>query len=288
MQEDFFMATFTNQATLSYNGIRVSSNIATGEMLEVLEISKTASNATYVPGDELTYSVSLINTGNTALSGITLTDDLGGYTFGTAGTVYPLSLADTAVIYYVNGVLQPAPAETAGPPMTVTGISIPAGGNAVIIYRANITEFAPLEATGTVTNTVSAGTAPDTTATASETVTAAGVANLDITKSMSPTVVSENDTITYTFDITNTGNTVADTTVILSDTFDPVLTDITVTMNGTPLTAVTQYTYDTATGEFGTVAGVITVPAAIFTQDPATGVITITPGKTTITVTGTI
>ena len=288
MQEDFFMATFTNQATLSYNGIRVSSNIATGEMLEVLEISKTASNATYVPGDELTYSVSLINTGNTALSGITLTDDLGGYTFGTAGTVYPLSLADTAVIYYVNGVLQPAPAVTAGPPMTVTGISIPAGGNAVIIYRANITEFAPLEATGTVTNTVSAGTAPDTTATASETVTAAGVANLDITKSMSPTVVSENDTITYTFDITNTGNTVADTTVILSDTFDPVLTDITVTMNGTPLTAVTQYTYDTATGEFGTVAGVITVPAAIFTQDPATGVITITPGKTTITVTGTI
>ncbi|MBO4734416.1 MAG: DUF11 domain-containing protein [Clostridia bacterium] len=282
------MATFTNQATLSYNGIRVSSNIATGEMLEVLEISKTASNATYVPGDELTYSVSLINTGNTALSGITLTDDLGGYTFGTAGTVYPLSLADTAVIYYVNGVLQPAPAVTAGPPMTVTGISIPAGGNAVIIYRANITEFAPLEATGTVTNTVSAGTAPDTTATASETVTAAGVANLDITKSMSPTVVSENDTITYTFDITNTGNTVADTTVILSDTFDPVLTDITVTMNGTPLTAVTQYTYDTATGEFGTVAGVITVPAAIFTQDPATGVITITPGKTTITVTGTI
>ena len=31
------MATFTNQATLTYNGIRVSSNIATGEMLEVLE-----------------------------------------------------------------------------------------------------------------------------------------------------------------------------------------------------------------------------------------------------------
>lgn len=282
------MATFTNQATLTYNGISINSNIATGEMLEVLEISKTAAEATYVPGDEMTYSVSLINTGSTALSGITLTDDLGGYTFGTAGTVYPLSLVDGTVIYYVNGVLQPAPVVTAGPPMTVSGISIPAGGDAVIIYRANITEFAPLEAGGTVTNTVSAGTAPDTTSTASETVTAAAVANLDITKSISPTVVSENDTITYTFDITNTGNTAADATVVLSDTFEPVLTDITVSVNGAARTLNTDYTYNTASGEFSTVEGVLTVPAATFTQDPATGIITVTPGSTVVTVMGTI
>ena len=282
------MATFTNQATLSYNGIRVSSNIATGEMLAVLEISKTALNDTYVPGDELTYSVSLINTGNTALTGITLTDDLGGYTFGTVGTVYPLSLTDTTVLYYVNGVLQPSPAVTAGPPMTVTGINIPAGGNAVIVYRADITDYAPLEADSTVTNTVTAGTAPDTLATAGEMVTAASVANLDITKSMSPTVVSENDTITYTFDITNTGNTAADETVVLSDTFDPLLTGITVKLDGTELVANTQYTYDTATGEFSTVAGVIEVPAATYTQDPTTGIISVTPGTATLTVTGTV
>ena len=282
------MATFTNQATLTYNGIRVSSNIATGEMLEVLEISKTAASATYVPGDELTYSVSLINTGATPLTGITITDDLGGYTFGTAGTVYPLALADNNVLYYVNGVLQPAPTVTAGPPMTVTGINIPAGGNAIMVYRASITEFAPLGATGSVTNTVSAGTAPDMTATATETVSAASVANLDITKSMSPTVVSENDTITYTFDIANTGNTAADTTVVLSDTFEPVLTDITVSLNGTALTPTTQYTYNSSNGEFATVAGVITVPAATFTQDTATGVVTVTPGTTTLPVTGII
>ena len=282
------MATFTNQATLSYNGIRVSSNIATGEMLAVLEISKTALNDTYVPGDELTYSVSLINTGNTALTGITLTDDLGGYTFGTVGTVYPLSLTDTTVLYYVNGFLQPSPAVTAGPPMTVTGINIPAGGNAVIVYRADITDYAPLEADSTVTNTVTAGTAPDTLATAGEMVTAASVANLDITKSMSPTVVSENDTITYTFDITNTGNTAADETVVLSDTFDPLLTGITVKLDGTELVANTQYTYDTATGEFSTVAGVIEVPAATYTQDPTTGIISVTPGTATLTVTGTV
>lgn len=277
------MATFTNQATLSYNGITVSSNITTGEMLEVLEISKTAAQETYVPGDELTYTVSLVNTGGTALTGVTLTDDLGGYTFGTVGTVYPLSLTKETVLYFVNGVLQPTPTVVAGPPMTISGINIPAGGNAVIVYHAVITEFAPLTADSEVTNTVTAGTVS-----ASDTVTAAGVANLDITKSMSPTVVSENDTITYTFDITNTGNTVADTTVILSDTFNPVLSGITVRLDGVQLTEVTQYTYNEQTGEFNTVVGVITVPAATYSQDAATGVVATTPGKTTLTVTGTI
>ena len=36
------MATFTNQATLRYNGNVVNSNITTGELLEVLAASKTA------------------------------------------------------------------------------------------------------------------------------------------------------------------------------------------------------------------------------------------------------
>ena len=36
------MATFTNQATLTYNGGTASSNITTGELLEVLTATKTA------------------------------------------------------------------------------------------------------------------------------------------------------------------------------------------------------------------------------------------------------
>ena len=277
------MATFTNQATLTYNGVTVSSNITTGEMLEVLEISKTAASDTYVPGDELTYTVSLINTGSTALNNVTITDNLGGYTFGSVGTVYPLALSGEDVLLYVNGVLQPAPTVTAGPPMTISGINIPAGGNAVIVYHTTITDFAPLTADGSITNTVTSESAS-----ASDTVLAAAVANLDITKSMTPTVVSENETITYTFDITNSGNTVADTTVVLNDTFNPVLSDITVKMDGVTLTSGNDYTYDDVTGEFATVAGVITVPAATFTQDAETGVITTTPGTLTLTVSGTI
>ena len=34
------MATFTNQATLTYNGNVITSNIATGEIIEVLSATK--------------------------------------------------------------------------------------------------------------------------------------------------------------------------------------------------------------------------------------------------------
>lgn len=34
------MATFTNQAQLSYNGIITNSNIATGQIIEVLSVTK--------------------------------------------------------------------------------------------------------------------------------------------------------------------------------------------------------------------------------------------------------
>lgn len=281
------MATFTNQATLTYNGLTVASNIAVGEMLEVLEISKNAAQDTYVPGDELTYTVSLINTGSAALSGITLTDDLGGYEFGETAILYPLEFISGSLLYYVNGILQPTPSVVSGPPMTVSGLSVPSGGNAVLIYRARVTGYAPLEVGAEIVNTVTAGTTPDASVTAQDTVTAAGVANLDITKSMSPTVVSENDTITYTFDITNTGNTAADTTVVLNDTFNPVLTDITVKLDGVELTAA-QYTYNEQTGEFATVAGVITVPAATYSKAADTGAITVLPGTAVMTVSGTI
>ena len=59
------MATFTNQATLSYQGGQTSSNITTGQLLESLAVTKTAVNGTYVPGGTVTYAVSLRNTGTT-------------------------------------------------------------------------------------------------------------------------------------------------------------------------------------------------------------------------------
>ncbi len=49
-----------------------------------------------------------------------------------------------------------------------------------------------------------------------------------------------------------------------------------------------HYTYDAVTGAFATVVGALTVPAATFTQDAATGVFTVDPGTSELVITGTL
>ena len=282
------MATFFNQATLSYNGNVINSNITTGELLEVLSATKTAVIDTYSQGSEVTYVVNIVNTGTTAFTGLSLTDNLGEYDFDGA-TLVPLDYIDGSVNYFVNGVLQPAPTVTAGPPLVISGINVPAGGVATIIYAAEVNSFAPLALDATIDNTVTVNGGGITEITATETITAEETANLTITKSISPTVVAENGELTYTFVIQNTGNTpvVATDDAIVTDTFNPALSDITVTFNGTVWTEPANYTYSEATGEFATVAGQITVPAATYTQD-ATGAWVIEPGVSVLEITGTI
>jgi uncharacterized repeat protein (TIGR01451 family) len=283
------MATFTNFATLSYNGGTTNSNTVTGEILETLSATKTAVLDTYSARDTVTYVISLVNSGVTPITGLTVTDDLGGYPFG-AGTVYPLSYVAGSIRYYVNGVLQPAPAVTAGPPMTVTGINVPAGGNAILLYEAEVTGFAPLATDSTVTNTATiTGGGLSAPLVVTETVTVENQADLSISKAVSPSVVTENGQLTYTFVIQNLGNTeaVATDDVVVTDTFDPILDPITVTYNGTVWTEGVNYTYDSTTGAFATLPGQITVPAATFTQ-AADGTWTVTPGTAVLTVTGTV
>ena len=126
------MAQFSNQAILSYLGGTTESNIVTGELLDVLSAAKTAVYGTYGTDDKVTYVISLVNTGNTELTGITVSDDLGGYAVG-ATTVYPLNYLEGSVKYYTNGVLRTAPTVTAGPPAVFGPLTIPAGGSAVLV-----------------------------------------------------------------------------------------------------------------------------------------------------------
>ncbi len=283
------MAFFTNYATLSYNGLTRSSNTVTGEILETVTATKTAVTEAYAPGDTVTYVITLMNSGAAAITGLTLSDDLGGYTFD-AGTVYPLAYTAGSVRYFINGVPQTAPAVTAGPPLVIGGLSIPAGGNATLVYETRVTEYAPPASGGTVANTITV-TGGDITVpvTASETITAADGAQLSISKALSPSSVAANGQLTYTFTLENTGNAEAGAAdgVVLSDTFDPTLSGLTVTFNGVPWAAMANYTYDEGTGAFATLPGQITVPAAVYAQG-ADGAWSVTPGTATLVVTGTV
>ena len=283
------MATFTNKATLTYNGRSTDSNTVVGNFAEILAVTKTAVDNTYSDGSDITYIVSLVNSSTSSLSGLTLVDDLGAYAFG-GGDIVPLDYISGSLRYFINGVLQPDITVGATPPLTISGISVPAGGNAMLIYETTVNNKAPLDVDSSILNTVtvSGGTLAES-VTATETVNTVAEALLSITKSLFPTTITENGALTYTFVIQNSGNTavVATDNAIVSDTFDPILNITSVSLDGAALTEGTGYTYNAATGEFATVGGVITVPAATYTQNPDGTIVTV-PGAVTLVVNGVI
>lgn len=281
------MATFTNRATLSYNGRVTDSNTVTGTIAETLAITKTALTETYTPGDTLTYVIGLTNTGATTVNGLTVTDDLGTYPFE-GGTVTPLTYVEGSATYFINGAPAADPTVNDTQPLTVSGLTVPTGGNALLIYQATANSFAPPVTDGSITNTVTLTGVPEA-LTAEETVTAVNRPELTITKELTPTTVPENGSLTYTFVISNFGNTavVATDDAVVTDLFDPILTITSVTLDGATLAEGTGYTYDETTGQFSTAPTVITVPAATYTRE-ADGSFTVTPGTVTLTVSGTI
>ena len=284
------MAIFTNQATLRYNGNSTNSNIAYGELLDVLVATKTAVEGSYTPGQLVTYVVTLRNTGNVPLTGLAVTDNLGGYDYN-GTTVYPLTYEDGSVALFANGVPQAAPTVVAGPPLVFSDIAVPAGGDVVIVYQAQANAFANPAAGGTIDNTVTVtGDGLSTPITATETIAVNTEPVLSISKSITPAQVVDNDRVTYTFVIQNSGNqaVVATDDASITDTFDPILTALTVSFDGTAWTQGVQYNYNESTGLFTTVPGQILVPAATYTQDPVTGAYTAAPGIATLVVTGTI
>ena len=283
------MAQFTNQAQLSFGNYITNSNIAVGEIIEVLSATKTAVRDDYEQNGNVAYVVSIVNTGTMPYNGLSLTDNLGAYLYGTE-TLIPLTYVPDSVLYYNNGVLQPTPTVTVGDQLVISGINVPAGGNATIIYEASVNSFAPLAAGSQITNQAVISGLGVTPINVTETVTVENMPFLTITKAICPVPVTENGILTYTFLIQNTGNTdaVATDNVFITDLFNPILENITVTFNGVSWTEGVNYTYDQVTGLFKTIEGQVTVPAATYTQDPTTGTWIVNPGVSTLVITGTV
>lgn len=282
------MANFTNTASISYNGVTTNSNTVTGEILESAIVSKTLLSTSYTGDSTLTYAVSISNPGDTALDNVTVTDDLGGYDFD-GNTVYPLEYVAGSARLFVNGALVPVNNVTSGPPVVFGSLDIPAGGNAILVYEARVTAYAPLEPGSVITNTADvSGANCALPATASATASVVSRPELTVSKFICPDTVCGGGEISYTIVIRNSGNrttTQADNLVV-SDVFDPQLSEIAVTLDGESLPA-TSYAYDEVTGEFRTIAGEITVPAATFERN-ADGQLVVTPGTAVLKITGII
>lgn len=285
------MATFENFATLSYNdGMVATSNTIAGEIRQTLTAAKYSVPRTYSNGSDIAYIISLVNTGSESFDDLTITDNLGQYTYGDDDdTAVPLSYNTGSVAYYVNGTQQGAPTVSPESPLTISGISVPAGGNAVIVYSARTNNFAPLGTDASITNTaVISGDGIDNIPVSTEITYAQGV-QLGLRKDLSPMVVDEGGVVTYTFTLQNFGTEEANgSDIIFSDTFDPVLTNLTAQYEGAAWSQGTNYNYVQGTGVFTSLANQITIPAAQFSQDPLTGEWNVEPGTRTLIITGNI
>lgn len=285
------MATIiTNQATLDYRygTVRSSviSNVTTAFVGSSLSVNKTSLSQTYREGQNISYIISITNSGST-VNDFTVFDNLGSFYIGSE-SITPLSFinADLFIDGVLVGDITPVISED-GIAFTVSELG--GGSNAQIIYEAKVNCFANLECGSAITNVVSldCNCPCDTPVSASHTIFADCYADLRIVKSVCPNPIICGNEINYVFDIFNYGNEPADD-VVLNDTFTPPLSDITVTLNGS-IVPSDDYFYENGIFKLpaensGTP---LSVPAASFIRDDD-GCLVINPAKIQVTVSGRI
>ena len=217
------MATILNNAaTLTYNSGEstnsAASNVVSTNLLDSYSLSATkyTANDSFRPSENITYLVTVTNTGTQPLYAVQVTDDLGG-----AGV--PLSFVQgSALVLDGSSVTAVVPVSVS--PLTIVLPDVLQSAESVtVLYVAQVSALLSAD-TETITNTVqtlahegsATGPVVDAQPT-SVTITAEDFAQIEITKLVDKTVVASGDTLTYTFNIENSGNIEA-TNVVITDT----------------------------------------------------------------------
>jgi uncharacterized repeat protein (TIGR01451 family) len=283
------MAIIENFATVSYTSGGVTatrtSNVAQIELNSSVGFTKETLGTTYTVGTPITYVLSITNDSATPITGISITDNLGTFVLDT-DEITPLDFSEPALLL-ING--QESPNLTVEQADTIVTFSFPAlaaGATANIIYNAIPNEFASPTSGSLITNEAElTSDAECASGTATATVIVADAADVEVVKSMCPNPVTCGESVTYTIRIFNYGNTAAED-VVLTDTFSPAPSDISVYRNGIILDG-TDYTYINGTLTTPVLYG-DTIPPATFIRDPITSVVTTTPSVVEYVITGTI
>ena len=225
-----------------------------------LTITKTADTATATPGQTITYTITLANTGPTPYTGETITDNLS--TVLTDATYNnDATTTGTGTLTYTD------------PTLTWTG-DLPTGTTATITYTVTIKNPDPGDKNiyNTVTATALGNNCPtgstDPACTSRVTVL---VPALTITKTAGAPTVVAGATTTYTITITNTGQTPY-TAATLTDDLTGVLDDATYNTDATTTTGTLAYTAPnlTWTGNLA-IAATATITYTVTTHNPDTG-----------------
>ncbi|GAA0630803.1 DUF11 domain-containing protein [Kutzneria viridogrisea] len=192
---------------------------ATQTLLPGLQITKTASAAQANPGDTITYTVTVRNTGQTAQNA-SFTDDLSG-------------VLDDAT-FNADAKATVGATSYAAPKLTWTG-ALSVGAQAVVTYSVQVTGNGDHKLTNTVVSDTPGNNCAD-----GKCGTTTPVSGLRIVKKASSADVKPGDTVTYSVTVTNTGQTVQDAS--FTDDLTNVIDDATYNADAKATVGTVSYT----------------------------------------------
>ncbi|MGI5502806.1 DUF7507 domain-containing protein [Lentzea sp. CA-135723] len=198
----------TNVVTSETSGNNCVPSCTTDTPVSGITFEKKADKQSVNPGETVTYTVTVTNTGRTPWQGATFTDDLA-------------RVLDDAE--WVSAEASSGTAEFVSPKLTWTG-NLPVGGSATVKYTLRVTNpvKGDFQLDNAITSTTPGGNCPPG-STDPKCGTTTPVAGLKIEKAVDRKSANPGDTVTYTVKVTNTGKTPLDAT--FSDDLSKVLDD---------------------------------------------------------------
>jgi uncharacterized repeat protein (TIGR01451 family)/fimbrial isopeptide formation D2 family protein len=157
--------------------------------LGMVKTSQSEGDTTVRPGERLTYTIRITNSGDAAATGVVVSDTLPAFTTFVAGSV----------------TIDPAGGTAGTPPILASGLVVPAGGAVTVTYA--VTLAIPLTNNLEIVNTVAvSSTEVPTQVTSTVTDVVASSHVLSLTKSATPQVIAPGDLVTFTLAYTVTGD----------------------------------------------------------------------------------
>ncbi len=255
---------YVNTATVS-PGAGDSDSVSTNDTDSVttqvgsadVSITKTDGATSYIPGANLTYTLTLANAGPDDATGVVVTDTLVGAAFvSCTPTVGSCGASGATVTWNVGTV--------------ANGVT----PSATLVVRPDPAKRDALANTATVTSSNDDPTPANDTSTDTD-ATATPQVDLALAKTTLATAIHAGDTFTYTLTVTNAGPSTA-TSVVITDTLPAGLTFVSATGGGVAAGSSVTWNLAAPLAPLGTASVDLTVRVADDQVDPFTNTATVT------------
>ena len=219
-----------------------------------LEITKMAMSSGFIPGDNVSFMLRILNAGTEALTGVVVEDNLGAYE-DSGATIVPMSYVSGTAAQSTDHAEWVTVTPTQTNPLTFEIGALGVGEEVEITYTALVSGSFGGEEISNTASVSGEGSASTVVDSATSVLPKASYAQLSVEKTGSADTVVTGTPFTYSLSISNTGNADA-TGIVVTDQLPSnfVLSGINMIQNGTttPIDAT----------DYSVVDGLLTVPAS--------------------------